>query len=90
MANGKKDSGPSQNFRLDEFVSKVVSDPKQPPNSLLLIGYLGASSEDNHIRLYFDAQLSDYIEIPQSAMTPENFDTIIAIESLISVVAKAA
>ena len=30
------------------------------------------------------------IEIPQSAMTPENFDTVIAIESLISVVAKAA
>ena len=30
------------------------------------------------------------IEIPQSAMTPENFDTIIAIESLISVTAKAA
>ena len=30
------------------------------------------------------------IEIPQSAMTPENFDTIIAIESLVSVTAKAA
>src|SRR5579871_2074585 len=68
MANGKKDPGPSQNFRLDEFVSKVVSDPHQPPNALLLIGYLGASSEENHVRLYFDAQLSDYIEIPQSAI----------------------
>jgi acyl carrier protein len=30
------------------------------------------------------------IEIPQSAMTPENFDTIAAIEALISAVAKAA
>ena len=30
------------------------------------------------------------IEIPQSAMTPENFDTVAAIESLISVVARAA
>jgi acyl carrier protein len=30
------------------------------------------------------------IEIPQSAMTPENFDTIAAIETLISTVAKAA
>ena len=30
------------------------------------------------------------IEIPQSAMTPENFDTIAAIEALISVTAKAA
>ncbi len=30
------------------------------------------------------------IEIPQSAMTPENFDTISAIETLVSVTAKAA
>ncbi len=30
------------------------------------------------------------IEIPQSAMTPENFDTVAAIESLVSVTAKAA
>ena len=30
------------------------------------------------------------IEVPQSAMTPDNFDTIMAIESLVSVTAKAA
>ena len=30
------------------------------------------------------------IEIPQSAMTPENFDTVAAIEALVSVTAKAA
>ena len=30
------------------------------------------------------------IEIPQSAMTPDNFDTIRAIEGLVSVTAKAA
>jgi acyl carrier protein len=30
------------------------------------------------------------IEIPQSAMTPENFDTIAAIEALVSVTAQAA
>ena len=30
------------------------------------------------------------IEIPQSAMTPDNFDTVVAIESLVSVTAKAA
>jgi acyl carrier protein len=30
------------------------------------------------------------IEIPQSAMTPDNFDTICAIEALVSVTAKAA
>ena len=30
------------------------------------------------------------IEIPQSAITPENFDTIAAMESLVSVTAQAA
>ena len=30
------------------------------------------------------------IEIPQSAMTPDNFDTIRAIETLVSVTARAA
>jgi acyl carrier protein len=30
------------------------------------------------------------IEIPQSAMTPDNFDTIAAMENLVSVTAKAA
>ena len=30
------------------------------------------------------------IEIPQSAMTPDNFDTVTAIENLVSVTAQAA
>jgi acyl carrier protein len=30
------------------------------------------------------------IEIPQSAMTPENFDTVVAIDALVSVTQKAA
>ena len=30
------------------------------------------------------------VEIPQEAMTPENFDTVAAIEALLSVTAKAA
>ncbi|MCP5412137.1 MAG: acyl carrier protein [Alphaproteobacteria bacterium] len=30
------------------------------------------------------------IEVPQSAMTPENFDTVAAIANLVSVTAKAA
>jgi len=30
------------------------------------------------------------VEFPQSAMTPDNFDTVAAIEALVSVTAKAA
>ncbi len=52
----------------DEFVSKIVTDPKNPPNTLLLKGFIGASSEAGHIRLYMDSALSDYVEIPESAV----------------------
>ena len=50
------------------FVGGVVSDPAAPPDSLLLLGYLGASSEAGHTRLYFDPQLTQYVEIPDDAI----------------------
>ena len=53
------------------FVSKLVTDPKQPPNTLLLTGFLGASSEEGYRRLYFDPQLADYVEIPNDAILHE-------------------
>src|SRR5262249_589393 len=52
----------------DDFVSKVVKDPKQPPDAILLSGFLGKSSEEGHIRLYFDPGLSQYVEIPNDAI----------------------
>jgi hypothetical protein len=54
--------------KMDDFVAKIVSDPKNPPNTLLLKGYIGASSEEGHIRLYLDPELSDYVEIPDAAV----------------------
>lgn len=51
-----------------DFVSKIVKDPKQPPNTILLRGYLGASSDEGYTRLYLDPQLSDYVEIPDDAI----------------------
>jgi hypothetical protein len=52
----------------DDFVSKVVRDPKQPPDTLLLTGYLGESSEEGHTRLHFDPELKSYVEIPNDAI----------------------
>ncbi len=56
------------NFKSDNFVAKIVTDPKQVPDALLLKGFLGASSEDKHTRLYFNAQLSSYVEIPDDGI----------------------
>ncbi|HEX6169004.1 MAG TPA: hypothetical protein VFZ33_04870 [Chitinophagaceae bacterium] len=52
----------------DNFIAKIVKDPRQVPDTLLLSGYLGASSEDKYSRLYFDAQLNSYVEIPDDAI----------------------
>jgi hypothetical protein len=56
------------NISLDDFVSKVVKDPKQPPDTTLLTGYLGKSSEEGHTRIYFDPELKNYLEVPNDAV----------------------
>ena len=52
----------------DDFVARLVKDPTDPPSLLLLRGYLGASSEEGHVRLYLDEELSRYVEIPKEAI----------------------
>ncbi|HEX8913349.1 MAG TPA: hypothetical protein VF796_13395, partial [Humisphaera sp.] len=47
-----------------EFVSKLVSDPANPPETTLLTGYPGASDEEGHTRIYFDPELRDYVDVP--------------------------
>ena len=51
-----------------DFVSKIVRDPKNPPKTTLLSGFLGQSSEEGHTRLYLDPELCDYVEIPDGAI----------------------
>ena len=54
--------------KLEDFVARLVPDPVDPPDLLLLKGYLGASSEEGHVRLYLDEELSRYVEIPRKAI----------------------
>ena len=54
--------------RMDDFVAKIVSDPKNPPNIMMLSGYVGASSEEGHTRLYSDKELSSYVDVPNDAI----------------------
>jgi hypothetical protein len=52
----------------DDFVSKVVKDPANPPDALLLSGYKGDSPEAGHTRLYLNPELNDYVDIPDDAI----------------------
>jgi hypothetical protein len=46
------------------FVRQIVTDPKNVPDVMRLYGYPGASSEENHERLYLSPDLTNYVEIP--------------------------
>lgn len=52
----------------DYFVAKLVKNPAEPPKTVLLNGYVGASSELGHTRLYLDLELNSYVEIPDDAI----------------------
>ena len=51
-----------------KFVDAVIKDPANPPNVKLLVGYIGKSSTDGYIRIYFNAELSEHIDVPESAV----------------------
>lgn len=65
---GEKDEGDGPNLRLDDFVGRIVQNPKEPPGVTLLSGYLGSSSEEGHVRLYLDEELCRYVEIPEKVI----------------------
>ncbi len=52
----------------DDFVARLVPDPKDPPDLMSMSGYLGASSEEGYVRLYLDEELSRYAEIPKESI----------------------
>ena len=59
---------PKQAADRAAFVREIVSDPKAVPDVMLLYGYLGASSEEGHERLYLSPDLTNYVEVPTSAV----------------------
>ena len=61
MADTPKTSGA-------DFVRSIVTDPANVPDVMRLQGYAGASSEAGHERLYLNADLSAYVEIPKDAV----------------------
>ena len=63
------------------FVGKVVTDPANVPDVILLYGYAGASNEPGHQRLYLSRDLSAYVEIPDHAIlhrqaSPQSEDSL--------------
>jgi len=51
-----------------DFIGHVVGDAKNPQETRMLTGWFGESGEDGYRRLYTDAELSSYIDIPDDAI----------------------
>jgi hypothetical protein len=73
------DSSGNNHLQQDEVVQALVSDPSNPPETKMLIGLVGESSQEGFSRLYLSTNLSDYVEISEddvlwskSLQTPEN------------------
>jgi hypothetical protein len=62
--NKPKDT-PSK-VRVDDFVAKAVPDPRNVGETLFLSGFVGASSQPEHTRIYSDASLSSYVDVNTS------------------------
>ena len=63
MAEGK-----SEQSGKSKFVSAIVKDPNAVPQTRLLTGFAGASSEKDHRRVYLDAELQNHVDIPTDAV----------------------
>jgi hypothetical protein len=66
----------------DALVEALVPDPDRLPDVVMLRGYLGKSGAEGTWRLYFTAELDDYVEIPadkvlHSHRLPEDRGTMI-------------
>ena len=51
-----------------DFIGRVIGDAKNPTEARLLSGWFGDSGEEGYRRLYTDAELSNYVDIPTDAI----------------------
>ncbi|MDQ6613132.1 MAG: hypothetical protein M3Y64_11910, partial [Gemmatimonadota bacterium] len=70
MAEDKKTDRPASSPAAARtgLASKVVKDPAQDANAVVLSGFLGDSSLEGHTRLYLGADFGQYVEIPNDGV----------------------
>jgi hypothetical protein len=53
-------------LREDGFVANIVRDPREPPDTLFLMGFIGRAADPPMIRVYLDVQLIAYVDLPET------------------------
>src|SRR5262245_21705288 len=66
MAASKEGGREAGRLKEDPLVTKLAPDPAAaPPDTAVLHGYVGKSTRPNYWRLYLDATLASYVEVPE-------------------------
>jgi len=65
---GKKKETDMAKPQNADFIARVVSDAKNPPETRMLTGWFGDSGEEGYRRLYTDPELNNYVDIPDDAI----------------------
>jgi hypothetical protein len=50
------------------LVEKLLADPDNPVESVILEGYIGTTQKQGYTRLYLDLEFQSYLEIPPGAI----------------------
>jgi hypothetical protein len=69
MAASKEGDDKDGRLKEDPLVAALVPDPGAgPPDAAVLHGYVGKSTTANSWRLYLDAALTSYVEVPEDSI----------------------
>jgi hypothetical protein len=60
----KRESDDPAEERGAEFVDKIVTDPNNVPDLMIIVGIPGKSSKDGYDRVYTDEALQNHVEVP--------------------------
>jgi hypothetical protein len=52
----------------DDFISEIVHDPTDPPDAILVTGFLGKSTEPDMTRIYLDVMLGSFVDVRDTAI----------------------
>ena len=63
VSGGGGDRGAER--RPSEFIARLVRDPRNPPEVVEIVGYVGAAAEAGRTRVYLDTTLQNYVEIEE-------------------------
>ena len=69
MTRKKSETAPGAiRLKPNAFVDALVADPNKPPSLKLLRGYIGRSPDKGHVRLYLDAELRYFVDVPEEGV----------------------